>query len=41
MSDGLGLRVLGSTGLEVTPLCVGTSPLGNTPLPYARDVPRG
>jgi len=39
MSDGLGLRVLGSTGLEVTPLCVGTSPLGNTPLPYSRDVP--
>jgi D-threo-aldose 1-dehydrogenase len=39
MSDRLGLRVLGSTGLEVTPLCVGTSPLGNTPLPYARDVP--
>jgi D-threo-aldose 1-dehydrogenase len=39
MSDALGLRVLGSTGLEVTPLCVGTSPLGNTPLPYARDVP--
>jgi D-threo-aldose 1-dehydrogenase len=38
MSDGLGLRVLGSTGLEVTPLCVGTSPLGNTPLPYTRDV---
>ena len=39
MSDGLGLRVLGSTGLEVTPLCVGTAPLGNTPLPYSRDVP--
>ena len=39
MSDRLGLRVLGSTGLEVTPLCVGTSPLGNTPLPYTRDVP--
>ena len=39
MSDGLGLRVLGSTGLKVTPLCVGTSPLGNTPLPYTRDVP--
>jgi D-threo-aldose 1-dehydrogenase len=39
MSDGFDLRVLGSTGLEVTPLCVGTSPLGNTPLPYARDVP--
>ena len=33
------VRVLGNTGLEVTPLCVGTSPLGNTPLPYARDVP--
>jgi len=28
---GLGLRSLGATGLEVTPLCVGTSPLGNTP----------
>jgi len=39
VSDELELRVLGSTGLEVTPLCVGTSPLGNTPLPYARDVP--
>ena len=39
MSNALDLRVLGSTGLEVTPLCVGTSPLGNTPLPYARDVP--
>jgi D-threo-aldose 1-dehydrogenase len=39
MSDELGLRVLGSTGLEVTPLCVGTSPLGNTPMPYTRDVP--
>ena len=41
MSDGLGLRVLGRTGLEVTPLCVGSSPLGNTPLPYARDVGGG
>ena len=29
MSEALGLRVLGSTGLEVTPLCVGTAPLGN------------
>jgi D-threo-aldose 1-dehydrogenase len=34
--QGLGLRVLGSTGLEVTPLCVGTSPLGNTPGAYSR-----
>ena len=39
MSKALDLRVLGKTGLRVTPLCVGTSPLGNTPLPYARDVP--
>jgi D-threo-aldose 1-dehydrogenase len=39
VSNALDLRVLGSTGLRVTPLCVGTSPLGNTPLPYARDVP--
>lgn len=35
----LGLRPLGATGLLVTPLCVGTSPLGNTPSPSARDVP--
>jgi D-threo-aldose 1-dehydrogenase len=39
VSNALDLRVLGKTGLRVTPLCVGTSPLGNTPLPYARDVP--
>jgi D-threo-aldose 1-dehydrogenase len=26
----LELRTLGATGLQVTPLCVGTSPLGNT-----------
>jgi len=39
VNDALDLRLLGTTGLEVTPLCVGTSPLGNTPLPYARDVP--
>jgi D-threo-aldose 1-dehydrogenase len=37
--EGLELRALGRTGLQVTPLCVGTSPLGNTPLPYRRDVP--
>jgi D-threo-aldose 1-dehydrogenase len=36
--QGLGLRVLGSTGLEVTPLCVGASPLGNTPGGYRHDV---
>jgi D-threo-aldose 1-dehydrogenase len=36
--EGLELRILGRTGLQVTPLCVGTSPLGNTPLPYEHDV---
>jgi D-threo-aldose 1-dehydrogenase len=36
--QGLGLRVLGSTGLKVTPLCVGASPLGNTPGGYRHDV---
>jgi D-threo-aldose 1-dehydrogenase len=37
--DGLELRVLGRTGLEVTPLCVGSAPLGNTPLAYRQEVP--
>jgi D-threo-aldose 1-dehydrogenase len=37
--ESLELRTLGRTGLQVTPLCVGTSPLGNTPLPYEHDVP--
>ena len=37
--DGLGLRMLGSTGLEVTPVCVGTSPLGNTPISYRHEIP--
>jgi D-threo-aldose 1-dehydrogenase len=40
LRGALEVRTLGSTGLEVTPLCVGTSPLGNTPLPYDRpEVP--
>jgi D-threo-aldose 1-dehydrogenase len=35
-----GLRTLGATGIEVTPVCVGTSPLGNTPMPYeSHEVP--
>ena len=38
-AEGLTLRSLGRTGLEVTPLCVGTGPLGNTPLPYTQLVP--
>jgi D-threo-aldose 1-dehydrogenase len=37
--ESLARRTLGRTGLDVTPLCVGTSPLGNTPVPYAHDVP--
>jgi D-threo-aldose 1-dehydrogenase len=37
--EGLELRTLGRTGLRVTSLCAGTSPLGNTPLPYQREVP--
>jgi D-threo-aldose 1-dehydrogenase len=37
--EGLAFRTLGRTGLEVTPLCVGSAPLGNTPLAYKQDVP--
>ena len=37
--EGLALRTLGRTGLEVTPLCVGSAPLGNTPLAYEQVVP--
>ena len=36
--EGLALRTLGRTGLQVTPLCVGSGPLGNTPLVYKQDV---
>jgi D-threo-aldose 1-dehydrogenase len=36
--EGLAFRTLGRTGLEVTPLCVGSAPLGNTPLPYTQEV---
>jgi D-threo-aldose 1-dehydrogenase len=36
--SGLGLRTLGSTGLQVTPLCVGASPLGNAGMPYRYEV---
>jgi D-threo-aldose 1-dehydrogenase len=39
-NDVFALRTLGSTGIEVTPVCVGTSPLGNTPMPYdTHEVP--
>jgi D-threo-aldose 1-dehydrogenase len=37
--EGLAFRTLGRTGLEVTPLCVGSAPLGNTPLVYQQAVP--
>jgi D-threo-aldose 1-dehydrogenase len=37
--EGLAFRTLGRTGLEVTPLCVGSAPLGNTPLAYTQAVP--
>src|SRR4051794_28377500 len=37
--EALAFRTLGRTGLEVTPLCIGSAPLGNTPLPYKQDVP--
>jgi D-threo-aldose 1-dehydrogenase len=37
--EGLAFRALGRTGLEVTPLCVGSAPLGNTPLAYMQEVP--
>ncbi|HEY6887259.1 MAG TPA: aldo/keto reductase, partial [Solirubrobacter sp.] len=36
--EGLAFRTLGRTGLQVTPLCVGSAPLGNTPLPYQQAV---
>jgi len=34
-------RALGSTGLSVTPLCHGTSPLGNFPAQYGYEVSEG
>jgi D-threo-aldose 1-dehydrogenase len=34
----LPLRVLGTTGLEVTPLCIGCAPLGNMPETFAYAV---
>lgn len=34
-----GLRLLGATGLAVTPLCIGTSPLADMAFLYGYDVP--
>jgi len=38
-SGPFALRPLGSTGLLVTPICVGTAPLGNMPETFAYEVP--
>lgn len=37
--DPLALRTLGSTGLQVTPICIGAAPLGNMPETFAYAVP--
>ncbi|HLZ60141.1 MAG TPA: aldo/keto reductase [Ktedonosporobacter sp.] len=37
-SGSLPLRSLGTTGLQVTPLCVGCAPLGNMPETFAYEV---
>lgn len=38
-SGPLALRPLGSTGLNVTPICIGAAPLGNMPETFAYEVP--
>ncbi len=38
-SGNLILRPLGSTGLQVTPICIGAAPLGSMPETFAYDVP--
>jgi D-threo-aldose 1-dehydrogenase len=35
----LAQRPLGSTGLQVTPICIGTAPLGSMPQDFAFEVP--
>jgi len=37
-SEPLAPRPLGSTGLQVTPICIGTAPLGNMPETFAYSV---
>jgi len=37
-SEPLALRPLGSTGLQVTQICIGTAPLGNMPETFAYSV---
>src|SRR5437868_12656529 len=38
-SGPLSLRQLGTTGLQVTPICIGTAPLGSMPQEFAYEVP--
>ncbi len=38
-SGPFALRQLGTTGLQVTPICIGTAPLGNMPETFAYEVP--
>ncbi len=37
--EPLALRPLGSTGLQVTPICIGAAPLGNMPETFTYEVP--
>src|SRR6266571_4938809 len=39
MPSQLALRLLGSTGLQVTPICIGSAPLGSMPETFAYEVP--
>src|SRR5260370_37191927 len=38
-SGPLALRLLGSNGLQVTPICIGSAPLGSMPETFAYEVP--
>jgi D-threo-aldose 1-dehydrogenase len=38
-SGSLPLRLLGSTGLQVTPICIGAAPLGSMPDTFSYEVP--
>ena len=38
-SGPMALRALGSTGLHVTPVCIGCAPLGNMPETFTYEVP--
>ena len=37
--EPLALRPLGSTGLQVTSICIGTAPLGSMPETFGYEVP--